>query len=294
MKNRMWNSAVMMAMATLLAGCGTGAKKQTDKQMNTDSTKAVNCCVDLQKDSLLFTLALDGVKATWIRDNGPEHFMPFSLFPDADNELVKGLSLEKGIPASMSTFLVEANGACILFDTGMGAKDSRLLDGLHSLGIDPTDIKYIYLTHLHGDHIGGMMNNGSVVFPNAEVYVSKTEYDGWMKMAADKKEQVVNTMSAYKNRLHFFAFGDTLPGNVVAMEAVGHTPGHTVYQVGKLLVVGDLIHGAALQLEHPDICAQYDMDKEKAIKARKHILQYVRENGLVMAGMHFPALAFKK
>lgn len=101
----------------------------------------------------------------------------------------------------------------------------------------------------------------SVVFLNAEVYASKVEYDAWMAMPAERKAQVVKTMDAYKERLHLFEFGDTLPGNVVAMEAVGHTPGHTVFQSGKLLVIGDLIHGAALQLEHPEYCASYDMDK---------------------------------
>lgn len=83
-------------------------------------------------------------------------------------------------------------------------------------------------------------------------------------------------------------------GKVVAMEAVGHTPGHTVFQVGKLLIIGDLIHGAALQLEHPEICATYDMDKQEAIKTRKNLLQYARENGLVIAGMHLPVPAFIK
>ena len=71
------------------------------------------------------------------------------------------------------------------------------------------------------------------------------------------------------------------------------TPGHTVFQANKLLVIADLIHGAALQLEHPEICATYDMDKEKAVKSRKCFLQYAKDNGLTMAGMHLPAPAFK-
>lgn len=69
---------------------------------------------------------------------------------------------------------------------------------------------------------------------------------------------------------------------------------HTVFQAGKLLIIGDLIHGAALQLEHPEICATYDMDKQEAIKTRKNLLQYARENGLVIAGMHLPVPAFIK
>lgn len=138
------------------------------------------------------------------------------------------------------------------------------------------------------------MKNDSVVFPHAEIYASKAEYDSWMKMEAEKNGQVVRVMNAYKDRLHLFAFGDTLPGKVVAMEAVGHTPGYTVFQAGKLLMIGDLIHGAALQLEHPEICATYDMDKQEAIKTRKKLLQYARENGLVIAGMHLPVPAFIK
>lgn len=193
----------------------------------------------------------------------------------------------------MSAFLVETGGIRILFDTGMGAPDSRLLSGLASLGVTPSDIKYLYLTHFHGDHIGGMMKGDRVVFPDAEVYASKVEYDAWLKMPADRNAQVLKTMNAYKDRLHLFEFGETLPGNVVAMNAEGHTPGHTVFQANKLLVIADLIHGAALQLEHPEICATYDMDKEKAVKSRKYFLQYAKDNGLTMAGMHLPAPAFK-
>lgn len=76
------------------------------------------------------------------------------------------------------------------------------------------------------------------------------------------------------------------------MEAVGHTPGHTVFQTGKLLIVGDLMHGVALQKEHPEICASFDMDKEAAAATRRNILKYARDNALTMAGMHFPAPAF--
>ena len=136
------------------------------------------------------------------------------------------------------------------------------------------------------------MKGDSVAFPQAEINAARTEYDAWMKMPEGQKNQVAKTMEAYQDRLHLFEFGDTLPGGVVALEATGHTPGHTVFQAGKLLVVGDLMHGVALQKEHPEICASYDMDAETAIATRKRILQYARDNHLTMAGMHFPAPAF--
>lgn len=285
MKNKTWRYWVVASIALLLVGCGGGAKKQTNEEASTDSTTMA--CDGLK------TLQLDGVKVTWIQDNAKERLMERTLFADASDELIDSLKLADGIPSSMSTFLVETDGVRILFDTGMGAPDSRLLSGLASLGVTPADIKYLYLTHFHGDHIGGMMKGDSIVFPNAEVYASKVEYDAWLKMSSERNAQVVKTMNAYKDRLHLFEFGETLPGNVVTMNAEGHTPGHTVYQAGKLLVIADLIHGAALQLEHPEICASYDMDKDAAVKSRKHFLRYAKENGLTMAGMHLPPLGFK-
>ena len=276
---------VVTSAIFVLSACGGGTKKQVNEDVSMDSVNGV--CNGLK------TLQLDEVKVTWIQDNAKERLMERMLFADADDSLIESLKLQGGILSSMSAFLVETGGIRILFDTGMGAPDSRLLSGLASLGITPSDIKYLYLTHFHGDHIGGMMKGDSVVFPDAEVYASKVEYDAWLKMPADRNAQVVKTMNAYKDRLHLFEFGETLPGNVVAMNAEGHTPGHTVFQANKLLVIADLIHGAALQLEHPEICATYDMDKEKAVKSRKCFLQYAKDNGLTMAGMHLPAPAFK-
>lgn len=285
MKNKTWRYWVVASIVLLLVGCGGGTKKQTNEEVSMDSTTMA--CDGLK------TLQLDGVKVTWIQDNAKERLMERTLFADASDELIDSLKLADGIPSSMSTFLVETDGVRILFDAGMGAPDSRLLSGLASLEVTPADIKYLYLTHFHGDHIGGMMKGDSIVFPNAEVYASKVEYDAWLKMSSERNAQVVKTMNAYKDRLHLFEFGETLPGNVVTMNAEGHTPGHTVYQAGKLLVIADLIHGAALQLEHPEICASYDMDKDAAVKSRKHFLRYAKENGLTMAGMHLPPPGFK-
>lgn len=286
MRNRTWSFLVIGMITLLLGGCSGNSRKQTNVSPETDSVNDVNEGVK--------TLRLQNVIVTWIRDNDKEHFMARTLFPEASDALMESLSLQDGVPASMSAFLVEIGGTRILFDTGVGGPDSRLLRSLRSLGIAPADIKYIYLTHFHGDHIGGMMKGDSVVFPNAEIYASKMEYDAWMEMPAEKNARVVKTMDAYEDHLHLFSFGDTLPGDVVALHGVGHTPGHTVFLAGKLLIIGDLIHGADLQLEHPEICATYDMDREEAVKTRKYYLQYAKDNQLTMAGMHLPSSAFWK
>lgn len=276
-----------VAFATLLSACGGKATKIPQHETETDSA--------LAESPYLKTLHMAEADVIWIQDNAEEKLMPRNLFADASDSLVNSLSLQNGIPSTVSTFLVRTkDGHNMLFDTGLGNADSRLLNGLKTAGVTPSEITILYLTHFHGDHIGGMMKGDSVVFPNAEVYASKTEYDAWMNMPDEQKSLVVKTMEAYKDRLHLFEFGDTLPGNVVALNAIGHTPGHTIFQTGKLLIVGDLMHGVALQMEHPEICASFDMDKETAIATRKRILKYASDNALTMAGMHFPAPAFIK
>lgn len=136
------------------------------------------------------------------------------------------------------------------------------------------------------------MRGDTIVFPNAQLYASKVEYEAWLDMEAGNGP-ATKAMNAYNDRLHLFAFGDTLPGEVIALSGIGHTPGHTVYRIGDLLIVGDITHGAALQIPHPEVCATYDMDKEEAIKTRRYYLDYAQKNQLTMAGMHFPAPGFK-
>ena len=60
------------------------------------------------------------------------------------------------------------------------------------------------------------------------------------------------------------------------------------------MIVGDLLHAVALQLEYPDASAAYDMDKEKAIGSRKKYLQYIKDENLVFVGMHFPSPVFRE
>lgn len=113
MKNKTWTCLVVVSAALLMAGCGSRTKKQTNEDVSMDSV-GVTC-------SGVKTLQLEGVQVTWIQDNAGEHLMPRTIFPDASDELMESLSLQGGIPSSMSTFLVDTNGIRILFDTGMGA-----------------------------------------------------------------------------------------------------------------------------------------------------------------------------
>ena len=200
------------------------------------------------------TLQTDGIRITWIQDNVKERLMERSLFPDASDSLVAGLGLQDGVPSTVSVFLVETDGKKMLFDTGLGLPDSRMLPLLQALGVAPEEIDYLYITHFHGDHIGGMLKDGKPVFPEAQVYVPEKEYDAWMSMPEDRKAQVEETMAAYQDRLHLFTAGETLPGEVLGIDAEGHTPGHTVYRVGDFLIVGGFPVGGICQEGSFEVC----------------------------------------
>ena len=159
---------------------------------------------------------------------------------------------------------------------------------LSSLEVKPEDIDHIFITHLHGDHIGGLTAEDKAVFPNAQLHINTDELDAWMAMPAEQTTRLKKIIELYKDRLNAFTIEDTLPCGIKAIEAYGHTPGHTVYQVGKNIIAGDIMHGTALQIDYPEYSARFDMDKEKAVETRKIIMKTAQEEGLKVYGMHFP------
>ena len=185
--------------------------------------------------------------------------------------------------------MVNTQDKQILFDAGNGNNDSQLLPALNKAGYTAADIDYVMITHMHGDHIGGMTRDGKAVFENATLYIPKIEYDGWIAMGEERSAQMRAMIEAYGDRVKIFTTSEALPCDVEAIAAVGHTPGHTAYLVGEVMIAGDVMHGVALQLEHPEICARFDTDKVNAVASRKMLIEKARAEGLRMYGMHFPA-----
>ena len=288
------------ALALMVAGCNDSKTPGNDDAgSKAPATVAKKGVANKEMRNLGGTKTVslaNGATVTWIQDNLEEKRMPRKLFSDASDSLINSLNMSAGIPASVSVFLVRVGGEYILFDAGFGAFGGNLLNRLAALAISPDDIRLIYLTHLHMDHVAGLITkdkagNINKAFKNAALYVNKKEYDAWMT-SIPQNEMQKNIMTLYKDNLHLFEFGDELPNGVTTIDAVGHTPGHTAFQMANLLVIGDLMHGYALQKDHPEISSNYDMDKEKAAESRKRILQYARDNDLLMAGMHLPPPGF--
>lgn len=223
-----------------------------------------------------------------IFDNPAPRTMPLALFGDVPDELVASLNIAEGIPSSVSVMLMEKDGQQCLFDAGNGNDDSRLLPRMKELGFSASDIDVIFITHLHGDHIGGLVKDGQPVFPQAKLYIPSVELDAWTKSPESTPQNVKAMMEAYGEKLVKYTLEDSLPVGVKAIAAYGHTLGHTIYRIDNKLIVGDIMHGVALQMEHPEFCARFDMDKEQAIASRKAIMEMAKKEGLTMYGMHFP------
>ena len=189
------------------------------------------------------------------------------------------------MPSQILAFYVKFNGLGVLFDAGL--RDGHVAAELSKNGIKPEDVKTILITHLHGDHFGGLVNSeDKAEFPNAEIYVSEPERDYWVNDV--KNEAVISALSLYK--VHTFQFGDEPVNGIRAIDTSGHTPGHVSYLIEadgeKLIIAGDIMHFPEIQLPHPDVAVKYDVDPVKAVQSRKFLLDYAAWKNIPVAGMH--------
>jgi glyoxylase-like metal-dependent hydrolase (beta-lactamase superfamily II) len=214
------------------------------------------------------------------------------------------------IDISINAFLVNTGAQLVLVDTGagelFGAGAGHLAANLRAAGYQPEQIDAILLTHIHADHSGGLSVGGQPVFPNAVVYVDKRDPEFWLSAAAeaahpDRKitfSQSHATVDPYARAGKLRPFdgaGQILPG-IQALPAHGHTPGHTAYLVEskgqRLLLWGDTIHLAEVQLADPDVTIDYDMDRKAAVISRRKLLADAATQGFLVGGAHisFPGL----
>jgi glyoxylase-like metal-dependent hydrolase (beta-lactamase superfamily II) len=217
-----------------------------------------------------------------------------SILIGAD-DAAKQRYLPPGFQSEVNTFLIKGRGRTVLVDTGFGG---AVFESMKKLGTDPADVDVVLLTHMHGDHIGGLSKDGQALFPKALIYVAGGERDYWTKTNAG----VAAALAPYGGRVRTFrpgALGATLfellPG-ISAIAAFGHTPGHTVFLLSsgsaKLLIWGDIMHVQDIQFPRPDISVSYDTDPVQAAETRKKLLEYAVQNNIPIAGMHllYPAI----
>jgi glyoxylase-like metal-dependent hydrolase (beta-lactamase superfamily II) len=227
----------------------------------------------------------DGIEILLVEDV-PGRTMSIDLFEGGPLTREQKLTYMPGgeAPSSVNVFLVKTGGKTYLIDAGFG---NAVRDGK----IDPAQIAAVLITHAHGDHVAGLLREDGTAYFTAPVFMSIPESQYWLdpKTESDLQKNIAKT---YGDRYRTFSFGDTLAPGIVAIDASGHTPGHTVFLIGtgnkKVLIIGDLLHAAALQFPHPEECARFDMNREKSVETRRRLLQMAADNNWLVAGIHFP------
>ena len=217
----------------------------------------------------------------------------------APDEMLKQTVPAGTFPNAMNVFLLEMEGKTALIDAGLGPKT---VENLAFYGKKATDIDAVFITHFHGDHIGSLLIDGKKSYPNATLYIAKSEYDYYMsdaEMSALPENRrgsfttARNIFTSYQ--LEVFVPGELdkavelMPG-VRGVAAYGHTPGHCGFLVesngNKLFFWGDLTHAMAIQMPFPEVAVTYDTDPVKAVEARQKILKYLSDNKIAVAGAH--------
>lgn len=215
--------------------------------------------------------------------------------------------LKAPIETSVNAYLVNTGAKLVLIDTGaaglFGPTLGKLLANLKAAGYTPDQVDEIYITHLHPDHVGGLLADGKAAFPNAIVRMDKHDADFWLsadelaKAPADAKGFFQGAQASIKpyqdaGRVKPFEGATELVPGIKAMAAPGHTPGHTFYVVEsqgqKLVVWGDVMHAAAVQFPNPDVTIAFDTDSKNAAPARKKAFADAAKNGYWVAIAHVP------
>ena len=215
------------------------------------------------------------------------------------------------INGSVNAFLMRLDGRLILVDAGaaelVGPTANKLPDSLRAVGVQPEQITDIFLTHIHPDHSGGLMEGNKKVFPNAIIHVDKREVAYWFdKSLAETAAEPIKTFFSQvdpkvkpyldSGQLKTFDGATEFSPGFRSQPAYGHTPGHSLYVLEnageKLVFCGDLLHVEAVQFDDPSVCIKFDSDSGKAAEQRKKTFADAAEHRYLLAFAHvsFPGV----
>jgi glyoxylase-like metal-dependent hydrolase (beta-lactamase superfamily II) len=207
------------------------------------------------------------------------------------------------IHLGLDPLLVKTQDRVLLFDTGAGGNfgpgAGQLLTSLADAGVDPKSVTDIFISHVHGDHVGGLVNaEGALNFPNATIHISKPEWSFLTGLKADKAKGIGvqnydALVAAMKPKVNAFApNADLVKGVVKAVAIKGHTPGHSGYRISSsgesLLYIGDTMHSYVISVQKPEWPMSFDSDQKAGAASRVALLLNSEKDGQRIYAVHFP------
>ncbi|QOG07974.1 MBL fold metallo-hydrolase [Aureimonas sp. OT7] len=252
------------------------------------------------------TVVLDGVRP----GDGPHPTFGEDQTAEAVAELMEANLLPAGrFVTFFNPVVIETGGETVLIDTGFGSggRDGglgQLRQRMEAAGIPADRVTMVVMTHLHGDHIGGLMEGDAPAFPRAHLIVGRQEYEFWTSDAAKSggtagnAEAVAAKVSPLESSMTLAEDGDEVAPGLFARAAYGHTPGHFVYELtsgGKrLFLMGDTFSQSVVTLQKPEWHVRFDMDKAAAAATRQRFAAMLADEKLPFTGYHlpFPAVGY--
>ncbi|WP_026617309.1 MBL fold metallo-hydrolase [Ensifer aridi] len=228
-------------------------------------------------------------RAAWLKDM----FLPQDAFDWALNVVV-----------------VRSGGQTILIDAGLGLdpdlnlpRAGQLIKRLQAAGIDLASVTDVVLTHMHMDHVGGLLVEGvkEQLRPDLRIHVAAAEVKFWespdfshVSMPPGFPDALRATAKRftkeYQSQLRLFDEEYEVAPGVVVSRTGGHTPGHSVVRVAsggdRLMFAGDAVF--AVGFEHPDWHNGFEHDPEEAARVRVRLLRELAETGGQLVATHLP------
>jgi len=292
--------------------------KQVEINMSLDKTSSVGRSGPKELVPSRYALKVGEIDVMVVSDGVlslPGEMLGYNIDP-----AVRGAWLENNflppdtLEWALNAVVIKSGDRTILIDAGLGAdpdlnlpRAGRLIQRLEAAGIDLPTVTDVVLTHLHMDHIGGLLAGGvkDRLRPELRIHLATAEAEFWaspdfsrVSMPPGFPDALRRTakrfLNEYGSQLRPFETDCEVAPGLLVQRTGGHTPGHSVVRLAsrgdRLTFAGDAVFQVGF--EHPDWFNGFEHDPEEAARVRVRLLRELAANreSLVATHLSFPSV----